>query len=444
LQHYIQTVYLPQAMAMPDWADEMVVYYIFPDRFKNGNKANDPQVGIRPFYDDKPIEFHENWNDPKPWMPGAMDGNTEDDEEWNNDFYGGDLEGIIAKLDHIASLGANVLYINPIFYAPSNHKYDTADYMRVDPAFGDLATFRRLAAEAKDRGIRIILDASLNHSGSDSVYMDRFGKYDTLGAFENETVTPQSPYFDWYEFTGASDPDQAYRQWANPSLANLQESDSWKDFAFRNRDSVTKFWLDQGAAGWRMDVVPWVSDEFWMEWRQSLNETHPEAITFAEVWFDASKYLYGDKFHSTMNYIFRGALLDLANQRPVEEFVQALEMMQENYPPQVFRRLMNLVSSHDVPGLSLRSGSRIMGSRVTRRSRSDTSSSPLCSSLCPGLPRSIMGMKSVSPVGRIPFPGVPSLGSRMAGITGIGASWVTSKSLGDSGRSIRPPLFTGI
>jgi cyclomaltodextrinase len=152
------------------------------------------RLGVRPFYDDKPIEFHTNWNDPKPWVPGAMDGNTEDDEEWNNDFYGGDLRRDYRQVRPHRKVWGPTYSISILsFYAPSNHKYDTADYKQVDPAFGDLATFRRLAAEAKNRGIRIILDASLNHSGSDSVYMDRFGKYDTLGAFENETVRVESP-----------------------------------------------------------------------------------------------------------------------------------------------------------------------------------------------------------------------------------------------------------
>jgi glycosidase len=167
--------------------------------------------------------------------------------------------------------------MNPVFKAPSNHKYDTADYMQVDPHFGTLATFRKLVAEAAKRGIRLLLDASLNHCGSDSVYMDRYGKYPTLGAFENEKIRKDSPYYTWFEFKqGETNPDKMYEQWANPTLANLAEVDGWKNFAYRNDNSITKYWMRQGAAGWRMDVTPWVSDGFWREWRTHLKRSFPE------------------------------------------------------------------------------------------------------------------------------------------------------------------------
>ncbi len=346
---YTLTVY-SKGFTMPSWTSNMVIYYIFPDRFRNGNPKNDPVVGKRLFYDRKPIEFHTNWWDPYPWVPGPSDKNSSDDAEFCNDFYGGDLEGIIEKLDYLAELGVTVIYINPIFEAPSNHKYDTADYMKIDPAFGDLATFKKLVAEAKKRGIRIILDTSLNHCGSDSVYMDRYGKYPTLGAFENETIRKDSPYYEWFSFRpNFKKADEAYDQWANPTLATLREVDSYKEFAYRGTNSVTRYWLKQGAAGWRMDVTPWKSDDFWREWRKAVKETDPEAFTIAEVWFDASFYFLGDMYDSTMNYLFRSAMIDLGNGSNVSGPLETLEMMRENYPPQVFSRLMNLISSHDLP-----------------------------------------------------------------------------------------------
>ena len=340
---YTLTVY-KKGWTLPKWTENMVIYYIFPERFKNGNRANDQQVGKTKFYGNKGVEFHKNWTDPNPWAPGP-------DGEWCNDFYGGDLDGVIAKLDYILSLGVNVIYLNPIFKAPSNHKYDTADYMQVDPHFGTLATFKKLVAEAKKRGIRILLDASLNHCGSDSVYMDRYAKYPSYGAFEGEKIRKDSPYYSWFELKpGETDPNKRYEQWANPTLANLAESKGWMDFAFRNRDSVTKYWIQQGAGGWRMDVTPWVSDGFWREWRTHLKREFPESFTVAEVWFDASKYLTGDMFDSTMNYILRQALPDFfAKGQDARKSVEALEMVRENYPPHVFRRLMNLLSSHDQP-----------------------------------------------------------------------------------------------
>lgn len=340
---YTLTVYR-KGWTMPAWTDNMVIYYIFPERFKNGDKGNDQKPGETKFYGSKDVEFHKNWTDPNPWAPGP-------DGQYCNDFYGGDLEGVIQKLDYIKSLGVNVIYMNPIFKAPSNHKYDTADYMQVDPHFGTLETFRKLVAEAAKRGIRILLDASLNHCGSDSVYMDRYGKYPTLGAFENEKIRKDSPYYSWFEFKqGAQSPDKMYEQWANPTLANLAEVDGWKNFAYRSDNSVTKYWMRQGAAGWRMDVTPWVSDGFWREWRTHLKRSFPESFSVAEVWFDASKYLTGDMYDSTMNYIFRQAVLDFfAKGGDARKSVEALEMVRENYPPQVFTRLMNLVSSHDQP-----------------------------------------------------------------------------------------------
>ncbi len=358
---YQLTVY-SKDMKMPEWTRDMVIYYIFPERFKNGNKANDPVVGKTKFYGNRDIQIHKNWCDPKPWVPG--DGFS--DDQWCNDFYGGDIDGVIQKLDYIRSLGANVIYLNPIFFAPSNHKYDTADYHKIDPHFGDLRTFQRLVSEAKKRGIRIILDASLNHCGSDSIYMDRFGKYPTLGAFENQTITPESPYYEWFKFdTRQTDPSRMFSSWLGfDSLADINDKvESYRDFAYRNKDSVTKYWLQQGAYGWRMDVTPWVSDDFWREWYSEIKKDYPDTFTIAEVWFDASKYLVGDMFDSTMNYIFRQALLDFAKGGNASKSVDALEMVRENYPKPVFYRLMNLMSTHDQPRTLWEVGYKEVGQR---------------------------------------------------------------------------------
>jgi glycosidase len=343
--YYTLTVYDP-GLQMPAWTQDMVIYCIFPDRFKNGNKSNDPVVGVRKFYGAKNIEFHTNWCDPEPYVPG--DGKS--DSEYCNDFYGGDLDGIIQKLDYIRDLGANVIYINPIFQAPSNHKYDTQDYLTIDEGFGTLDTFKNLVAESKKRGLRIILDTSLNHCGSDSIYMDRYGKYHSNGAFENEKINTNSPYAEWFEWNrNARTPDRMYSQWANPTLAKLREVDSYKNFAYRGKNSVMKYWLSLGIAGWRMDVTPWKSDDFWRDWRKELKKDYPDCLTIAETWFDASKYFTGDMYDSTMNYIFRAAALNFARGGSVSSTTEALEMLRENYPKPVFHVLMNLVSSHDVP-----------------------------------------------------------------------------------------------
>ena len=344
IRRYRQTVFAAD-FAVPAWARDVVWYYIFPDRFRNGNRANDPRPG-RDRYHDGSVEFHANWND-KPWRPGTGDGS---DALHNNDFFGGDLAGITEKLDDIADLGANAIYMTPIFRAASNHKYDTADYRSIDPAFGSDAEFDRLIAEAGRRGIRVVLDASLNHVGADSMYFDRYGNFGGKGAFAGGKPNPASPYADWFRIDAAqTDPDKQYHGWGG--VKDLPEIDkrsaSFRDFAHRAPDSVMKRWLDRGTAGWRMDVAPWVPDDFWREWRREIKRHRPDALTVAETWFDASKYFVGDMFDSTMNYIFRNAVLEYANGGDATKLYANIELMREAYPPQAFYALMNLTSTHD-------------------------------------------------------------------------------------------------
>ncbi|OHD26703.1 MAG: hypothetical protein A2Y34_09525 [Spirochaetes bacterium GWC1_27_15] len=349
---FIQTVYDPN-FKTPDWAKDIVFYYIFPDRFRNGSSANDPKQGVDHFYKSDKIEFHTNWADPKPWVPGSGDGHTTDDDEYCNDFYGGDLAGIKEKLDYLAELGVNTLYINPIFEASSNHKYDCANFKSIDNNFGTLEEFNDLCSVAQSKGIKIILDASLNHSSSDSIYMDRYSHYpNSLGAFEGEVKQSTSPYYDWYEWvSGETDPDKMYQIWAVPSLANLKDqTQSYKDFAINDSDSVTKYWLNQGSSGWRMDVAPWVSDSFWKEWRTAAKATKSDSYLVCETWWDSSKYFLGDMFDATMNYIFRQAVIDYSNgTKTAAQTNDILEMMREDYPEEAFYVLMNLLSTHDKP-----------------------------------------------------------------------------------------------
>lgn len=345
LRRYRMTVHAP-GFVVPDWAADAVYYYVFPERFRNGDPGNDPRPGVDR-YQDKDVEFHENWLD-RPWRPGTGDGS---DTVHNNDFFGGDLAGIIEQLDYIAGLGANTLYMTPVFLASSNHKYDTADYTRVDPRFGSNSDFERLAAEAGKRGIRVMPDVSLNHTGSDSIYFDRFGKYGGNGAFAGGRINPDSPYADWYRFDPAqSDPDKQYKGWVGvKDLPELnKDSPGFRRFAYGAPDSVMKQWLDRGAAGWRMDVAPWVPDDFWREWRAEIKQHRPDALLIAETWFDASKFFLGDAFDGTMNYVFRNAVLDYANGGKASDAYRSLEYLREVYPPQALHALMNLVSSHDV------------------------------------------------------------------------------------------------
>jgi cyclomaltodextrinase / maltogenic alpha-amylase / neopullulanase len=344
IRRFRQTVY-DADFKVPEWAADAVYYYVFPERFRNGDKRNDPQPG-RDKYKSHTVELHKSWTE-KPFRPGSGDAG---DAVFNNDFFGGDLAGIIDKLDYILDLGANTIYMTPVFKAPSNHKYDTADFHQVDPAFGSNADFERLTGEANKRGIRVIPDTSLNHVGSDSIYFDRFGNHAEQGAFEGGRINAASPYFDWFSFDATQkDSDKQYKGWVG--ISDLPELDkaspAWRRFAYKDRDSVMKRWLDRGASGWRMDVAPWVPDDFWREWRSEIKRHRPDALTIAEAWFDSSKYLLGDMFDSTMNYIFRNAVLEYAAGGPAADMVANLEAVREAYPPQAFHALMNLLSTHD-------------------------------------------------------------------------------------------------
>jgi glycosidase len=344
VRRFRQTVYAAD-YKVPDWARDAVYYCIFPDRFRNGDPTNDPEPLLQS-YQGKAVEFHANWL-AKPYRPGSGDGS---DSVYNNDFFGGDIAGIIEKLDYIAELGANTLYITPLFQAASNHKYDTADYRHIDRAFGSNEDFERLTREAAKRGLRVIPDASLNHTGSDSIYFDRLGKYGGDGAFFGGKVNPKSPYADWYSFdTSKADPDKQFKGWVGVGdLPELNKgSRSYRDFAYGGQNSVMKQWLNRGAAGWRMDVAPWVPDDFWREWRSAIKRHRPDALTIAETWFDASKFFLGDSFDSTMNYIFRNTVLDYAAGGDAKALYENIEQIREAYPAQSFFALMNLLSSHD-------------------------------------------------------------------------------------------------
>lgn len=354
VRRYRQTVYAAD-FQVPAWARDVVYYYVFPERFRNGDKTNDPRPGGgRPQdrYQDRDVERHARWNE-KPFKPaGPGEKGDGSDSLYNNDFFGGDLAGLIQKLDYIQSLGANALYLTPVFRAPSNHKYDAADYKNIDPAFGSNDDFVRLCGEAARRGIRVIPDTSLNHVGADSPYFNRFNNFPAGGAFDGGKINPASPYASWFKFKpDEKDPSKQYQGWVGVSdLPEIDKSSpSFRAYAYGDKDSVTNLWLDRGAAGWRMDVAPWVPDDFWREWRRAVKAKKPDALTVAETWFDSSKYFLGDMFDSTMNYIFRNAVLDYAAGKSGKLMAANLELMREAYPPQAFSALMNLLSTHDQP-----------------------------------------------------------------------------------------------
>jgi glycosidase len=317
--------YDPQ-WTVPAWLQDAVIYQIFPDRFNNGDAADDTPAG-RPFYDGTTIKSA--WGD-KP--------------QGGNDFFGGDLQGVIDKLDYLQSLGVTVIYLNPIFDSASNHGYDTRDYTKIAPRFGTQETFDRLIAETKKRNMHVILDGVFNHTGSDSLYFDRYSRYPTSGAFEAQ----DSPYFGWYRFPKWP---KWYLTFGNyDTLPALQEVDPVRDFIFRGPDAIAKRWLQAGAAGWRLDAPQYKSETWWRDFRTNVRSAFPDAVLIGEFWTNATQYLTGDEWDGTMSYRFLDATVGFVKPEyrvPAEELDNQLASLREDYPPNAILASMNTIDSHD-------------------------------------------------------------------------------------------------
>ncbi len=336
------TVFRPD-LTIPEWFRHAVVYQVFVDRFHNGSK--DGRV-LNP----KPESLiHGRWDNTPLYI---QDPESRAVIRW--DFFGGNLEGVRQKLAYLQNLGVTCLYLNPVFEAPSNHKYDTGDYHRIDPMFGDEETFRTLCREAGKRGIRVILDGVFSHTGSDSRYFNREGNYDSLGAYQSM----ESPYYRWYRFR--HHPDDYESWWNVDVMPNVNELEpSYLDFIIRGPDSVLRHWMAAGASGWRLDVADELPDGFIRRFYETLKETDPEGLLIGEVWEDASNkvsygarrpYLLGGMLDSVMNYPFREMVIEcLTGQVSVRQTHLQLVTLREHYPKEHFYTTLNLVGSHDSP-----------------------------------------------------------------------------------------------
>lgn len=386
---YALMFYAPDFSA-PTWARDAVIYQIFPDRFRNGESGNDPVDGdVR--YDDPvialdwgtyPEGYCRNYADGDTNCPWRYDENPPEssptkESPRGRDYYGGDLEGVIKKLDYLESLGVGVIYFNPIFAAGSNHRYDTRDYYRIDPYLGSYTTFRRLVNEAQKRGIRIILDNVFNHMSSDSAFFDRYGHYDTLGACESAA----SIYRDWFNFRppaglepapcAPSTPggnDTYYAGWFGfDSIPEIKKTNpEVVDFFVTGDNSVARYWLRAGAAGWRLDVMGDASfpPGYWETFRDVTKATRKDSVIIGELWQKDStllRHLRGETADATMNYRLRDATIGLlapgnfdskgfADSGRViapSEFAARILSIREDYPDAAYYSLMNLLGSHD-------------------------------------------------------------------------------------------------
>ena len=332
---------VPADFHTPDWAKGATIYQIFPDRFYKAGNC-DPTGKLTPY------TLHRTWGEEVEWKP------TADGKVLNNDFYGGNFKGITEKLDYIASLGVNLIYLNPISKSFSSHRYDTGDYKTPDPLLGTEEDFSELCRQAHSRGIRVILDGVYSHTGSNSPYFNREGQFDSVGAY-NST---ESPYYSWYTFYNWPD---SYNSWWNfDTLPTVNKMDpAFINYIIEDEDSVVAHWLRLGADGFRLDVADELPDEFIGMLRRRIKGIKPDALLLGEVWEDAStKIAYGRRrsyftageLDSVMNYPFRTAIIDYVRGRDGGQGLkEAVMAIVENYPAEVVQCNMNLLGTHDTP-----------------------------------------------------------------------------------------------
>lgn len=320
----------------PDWLPGGIMYQIFPDRFFfSGEKKK----GV---YPDKKIQT--DWNRIPDWRPNKFGMIT------NSDFFQGDLKGITMKLPYLAELGVTCIYLNPIFEAYSNHRYDTGDYEKIDPILGTEDDFREMCSEAKKLGIRIINDGVFSHTGSDSKYFNREHRYSGDGAYNSK----ESPYYTWYKFIEW--PNIYNSWWGFDTLPEVEElSNSFNEY-INGENGIIRKWIRNGNSGWRLDVADELPDEFIEYIREAVKSEDPDALLLGEVWEDASnkesygsrrRFLYGKELDSVMNYPFRDAILGFLDCGDGRDMIEIILNVVENYPRPVLRSLMNLLGTHD-------------------------------------------------------------------------------------------------
>lgn len=330
------TVY-DESFTTPDFLKGGVMYQIFPDRFCRSGQPHENIPDGR--------VLREDWGGTPFYRP------DQNGHVWNNDYFGGDLEGIIQKLDYLESLGVTCIYLNPIFESHENHRYNTANYRRVDPLLGTNQDFARLCTEAARHGISVILDGVFSHTGADSIYFNKFRRYDTVGAYNS----PESPYYKWYSFHQYPDVYEAW--WGIDTLPNVNENEPEYTDYICGRGGVLEYWMNLGAAGFRLDVADELPDAFLDHLHDCVKAADGDHVVIGEVWEDAStkeaygirrRYLLGSQLDSVMNYPFRSAIMQYIGGCSPYDFRNNIMTILENYPKCSADVLMNFVSTHDI------------------------------------------------------------------------------------------------
>ncbi|MFI3325031.1 MAG: glycoside hydrolase family 13 protein [Clostridia bacterium] len=329
------TVY-DKGFTTPDWLNGGIIYQIFPDRFNYSRKEKSDIPYGRWLRDD--------WGNVPKWWP------DDDGEISNSDYFKGDLKGIEEKLSYLQSLGVTCIYLNPIFEAHSNHRYNTANYMKIDPLLGDENDFKELCDKAQTFGIKVVLDGVFSHTGSDSVYFNKEGRYDNVGAYNSMS----SPYYPWYSFRKYNNDYECW--WNFITLPNIREDNPEYINYICGEKGVVRNWIDKGASGWRLDVADELPDIILDEIYKSTKKENPQAIVMGEVWEDASskmaygvrrRYLLGKQMDTVMNYPFANAIFRFLNGDHASQAMEEIELIVENYPPQCLKLLMNHIGTHD-------------------------------------------------------------------------------------------------
>lgn len=320
----------------PDCFAGGIIYQIFPDRFNN---SGTPKAGV-------PADryIHESTDETPEYRQSNGPCSL------GNDYFGGDLEGIRQKLPYLQELGVSILYLNPIFEAHSNHRYNTADYMKIDPMLGTEKDLEALCSDAERHGISVVLDGVFSHTGDDSIYFNRYNRYDTVGAYNSK----ESEYYGWYKFH--SWPDCYSAWWGVPSLPETQEDNPEFSEFITGYNGVLRKWIRSGVKGWRLDVADELPDSLLDKIRTAVKAENKDAIIIGEVWEDATnkisygcrrRYLRGRQLDSVMNYPFASALIKFLTGGSGEELCETVMTICENYPRQALRLLMNHIGTHD-------------------------------------------------------------------------------------------------
>lgn len=310
-----------------------LIYQIYTDRF-----ASVGEINCR-----EPLIYRKDWG-------GKIKKNTTDPLIINREVFGGNFKGIISKLDYLKSLGVTIIYLNPISLANSNHKYDTADYMRIDDMFGTEREFKKLIEEAKSRNIKIIIDGVYNHTGSDSVYFNKEGRFNTLGAYKSK----ESRFYEWFDFIEYPDKYQSW--WGIDTLPCIKhDSEDYQEYITGEKGVIEKY-LSLGVFGVRLDVVDEISDSFVKKIASRVGTRSENHVVMGEVWEDAAtkiswttrrKYFVNNELNSVMNYPIKESILKYVKTGETYDLVSTIRMLQNNYPKTVLDNLMNFLTTHD-------------------------------------------------------------------------------------------------